>query len=232
MKKTLLCLLCASFIPSIVMAEDSRLLFSETFTNTAPGTANQNVAAIGWQAYGGPEALDLSNATRGELNSVMIAAVPGNPSDSKGCLALIMSNSRPSWPVYAVVKTGIEIREPSAISWRLHGAPGSTVRVRLLVQIGERWYASDISDTNKEYYEPALQGTAADFADAETKAVTKTLIFSRDALDWRSLALEPGKVLKLGDTIAEDLPASGLITGIGFYVIGGNTGRVDTLEIR
>ncbi|EIP97755.1 hypothetical protein OpiT1DRAFT_02202 [Opitutaceae bacterium TAV1] len=217
-------------------AAEPTLLFTETFTNTALGTANQNLAALGWHAYGGPEAAGLSNVKGADLNTALIAAAPGNPSDTKGFLALILSNRRPSWPAYAVVKTDLNLTLPKdapvAITWRMNGAPGSTVRVRLLVQIAGLWYASDTSDTNKEYYEPTHQGTGADFAAADEKAVLKTHTFTRDALDWRTLTLDPNKTLQLGDTTPSDLSANAPITGIGFHITGGSTGRIDTLEIR
>lgn len=207
-----------------------RLLLEEVFPNASGGRANHNLDSIGWSAYGGPEAVDLGGVTGRDLNSVMLAAAPGNPATGDGFLAFILGRDRPSFPAYAVVKTGLSLADPGEIDWRMQGASGGTFRVRLLVQVAGRWYASDVSDTKREYFEPATHGSSADFASGDEAAVTKRLVFVRAGLDWRVFKLEPGRLMELGDSAPADLPDSP-VTGIGFHVLGGNTGRIDTLRV-
>jgi len=208
-----------------------KLLLEETFPNDSNGRANLCVGDLGWRAYGGAHGEELSFATGPALQSVLVSAGKGSPSQENGFLAFLLARDRPSFPEYAVVRTGIEIADPGVFEWRMNCAVNGTFRVRVLVQVEGRWYASDVSDTNREYFEPATQGSSADFASAYPETLTKQLVFNRDALDWRVFVLEPGGEMKLGDTSPRDLPEAP-ITGIGFHVMGGNTGRIDTLRVH
>jgi len=201
-------------------------LFLEEFSNQVSGL-NQNLSTIGWEAYGNASADDLTLAKGPEVTSgIFVASGAGNPASPIGFLACGLMNDL-AFNEYAAVKTGLQLDNPSKFSWRMHGTPGSQIDVRLLVKIGDNWYAS-----SKEFIPEALGGPGA-FPAVASADCEVMLPFSRKAEDWRHFQLEPGSALALGDALKVDLPNSAVI-GVGLYVATpGQTPsmlRLDTLE--
>jgi len=128
---------------------------------------------------------------------------------------------------YAAIKTDIQLDNPSKFSWRMHSTPGSQIDVRLLVQVGEKWYAS-----SKEF-KPESIGGPGEFPAVAVADCEVVLGFSRKAEDWNDFQLDPGSALALGEPSKVDLPNLP-VTGVGLYVA--TTGqtpsmlRLDTFE--
>jgi len=201
-------------------------LFVEEFANQVSGR-NQNLSTIGWEAYGNASADNLTSAKGTEVTGgIFVASGAGNPASPTGFLACGLMNDL-AFNEYAAIKTGLQLDNPSKFSWRMHSTPGSQVDVRLLVQIGDKWYAS-----SKEFNPQALGGPG-EFPAADAKDCEVVLAFSRKAEDWKHFQLEPGSSLALGEALNADLPNSP-VTGVGLYVAtSGQTPsmlRLDTLE--
>ncbi len=208
---------------------NASVIYSETFDSSS----NKNLSALGWKAYGGSTATDISSVAAS--NTLFVSGATGNPGTSTGYLAAIMGSNSTSNPneysSYVAIETGLTLNLSGAtISWTMNGNTGATVRVRLLVQINGTWYASNVSDTSYGYYTPSQYGTGTNFANAVTSDITKTFTFTTDASAWSSFTLDPDNSLSLGSALTESLDSS-VVTGIGFYIMGGGTGRLDTLEI-
>lgn len=201
-------------------------LFVEEFFNQSSGK-NQNLGSIGWEGYGNASAVNLTSAKGPEVTGgIFVASGAGNPASPTGFLACGLMNDL-SFNEYAAIKTGVQLENPSKFSWRMHGTPGSQIDVRLLVQIGDKWYAS-----SKEFNPQALGGPG-EFPAVAAKDCEVVLAFSRKAGDWKHFQLEPGSSLALGEALKADLPDSP-VTGVGLYVAttGQTPGmlRLDTLE--
>ena len=185
-------------------------LFVEEFTNLVPGV-NQNLASIGWEAYGNASAVDLTSAKGPQLTGgIFVSSAAGNPSSPVGFLACGLMNDL-AFNEYAAIKTDLKLSNPSKISWRMHSTPGSQVQVRLLVKIGEKWYAS-----SKEF-STAVQGGPGDFPTVSAGECETVFAFTRNAADWNTFRLDPGNSLAVGEPLKASLPASP-VTGVGFYV--------------
>lgn len=205
------------------------VIYSETFDSSS----NTNLSAMGWKAYGGATAVDISSVAAS--NTLFVSGAAGNPGPATGYLAAIIGNNSTSNPneytSYATIETGLNLDlTGSTISWTMNASTGATVRVRLLVQVNGSWYASNVSDTSYGYYTPSQYGTGTDFTNAVTSDITKTFTFTTNSSAWSSFTLNSGNSLSLGSALSQPLESS-VITGIGFYIMGGGTGRLDTLEI-
>jgi len=198
-------------------------LFEEQFQN--PSSVNQNVASHGWSGYGGGSAIDLSNSFDAELNgTLLISCAIGNPASSQGFLAAVLNE----YKEYAVVKSKLNLKNPGIFSWRMNASSGSSLSVRLLIEVEGKWYAS------RETFTPIAFGTSVDFSRAEPKEVETIFNFNRNAANWAYFRLQPGASLAVGDAVMENLPSSA-VTGIGFYVYRStnNSGilRIDTMQV-
>ncbi len=216
-----ICLGLLLLFSSSLLAET---LFEESFNNTATQAANHNLKSIGWCGYGGAQAKDLTEVSGAELNSLLIAWGRGNPADSRGFLGCIMSRKEPNFENYTAIKTGLALKAPHTISWRMHAGKGQTLHVRVLIQVEGKWYAS------AEVFQATSFGLAEDFAIADTAVVEKKLTYTTDVFDWLEFALTPGQSIAVGGAPSKALPKSPM-TGVGFYLYGGGTGRIDSLRI-
>lgn len=199
----------------------------EEFTNQVSGR-NQNLGSIGWEAYGNASAAPLTSAKGPEVTGgIFVASGAGNPAGPTGFLACGLMNDL-AFNEYAAIKTDLQLPNPSRFSWRMHSTPGSQIDVRLLVQIGEKWYAS-----SKEF-NPQAFGGPGEFPAVAVKECEVLLAFSRKATDWNQFLLEPGSSMALGEALKADLPNLP-VTGVGLYVAtSGQTPsmlRLDTFEV-
>jgi hypothetical protein len=216
--------ICLGTLLLISSALPAETLFEESFKNTAAQAANRNLASIGWHGYGGSQGKDLTEASGAELNSLLIAWGRGNPADSRGFLGVIMSRKAPNFEDYTAIKTGLILKDPCTISWRMHAGKGQTLRSRILVQVEGKWYAS------AEVFQATAFGLAEDFVSAEVAAVEKKLTYTTDELDWLEFVLTSEQAIAVGGAPAKPLPKTP-VTGVGFYLYGGGTGRIDSLRI-
>lgn len=201
-------------------------MFVEEFINQVSG-ANQNLSSIGWEAYGNATAVELTSAKGLEITGgIFVASGAGNPASPTGFLACGLMNDL-AFNEYVAIKTDLKLDNPSKFSWRMHSTPGSQIDVRLLVQIGDKWYAS-----SKEFNPQALGGPG-EFPAVADKDCEVVIAFSRKAEDWKHFQLEPGSSLALGEALNADLPNLP-VTGVGLYVAtSGQTPsmlRLDTFE--
>ena len=202
-------------------------LFVEEFTNQVPG-ANQNLASIGWEAYGNASAVDLTSAKGPQLTGgIFVSSAAGNPSSPVGFLACGLMNDL-AFNEYAAIKTDLQLNNPSKVSGRMHSTPGSQIQVRLLVKVGEKWYASNTE------FSPAVQGGPGEFPAISAGDCETVFAFTRNAADWNNFTLEPGNSMAVGEPLKASLPASP-VTGVGFYVATPDQKasmlRLDTLQV-
>jgi hypothetical protein len=208
----------------------SMSMFEEKFENVNAPSANQNLSAIGWRGYGGAGAVDISSVVGSGMQSLLVSAGPGNPVDGSEYMGVIMGAQLPSYTSYAAVKTGLSLASPAVFEWRMSKSVGATFRVRVLVQIDGNWYASNLCDSATEYFESSFVGNSGEFSAASEQEVIKFFAFNRIAEHWREFTLISGSQMSLGNVRTEDLPL-GPVTGVGFYVVGGGTGRIDTFRL-
>lgn len=211
------------------------VVYSEDFTRT--GVSNLPVSNLGWKAFSGASATDISGNGATGTDYVAITPAAGNPNTTNGALYSVAGTV--SGQIFSAVETfssGISLSDPSTISWTMGNASTSST-VRLLIQIGGSnsvnsgtWYASDEVFSSSTAY-----GSFSNFSSASTPSVTYNLAFSTEANAWRELTLSPGISMSLsGSTLSQDLSSS-TITGIGFYITAtSNTNsavRLDTLAV-
>ncbi|EIP97752.1 hypothetical protein OpiT1DRAFT_02199 [Opitutaceae bacterium TAV1] len=216
-------------------AASSALVYEELFTSSA----NANLfTSIGWTGYGfstggSPASADISNVTAS--NTLFVGGGTSNPStDANGYLAAILGNTDASNPnrygSYITYETGLALNLTDATAtWRMNGGAGNTVRVRLLVQTGGEWYASAISDTAQKYFVPTAYGTGADFTSGGD-TLAKSLALTTASTAWEKLTFDTTTHSVTFTTLTQNLALTN-ITGIGFHILGGGTGRIDTLQV-
>jgi hypothetical protein len=215
-------------------ATASTVLYEELFTVSSA----QSMSGINWSAYGdligGTSSVDISDVP--PSNTLYVGPAAGNPASPIGYLASIMGNPDTGsnvnrYPTYATYESGLSLDlDGTTVTWRMNASSGSTFRVRLLIMVDGAWYVSNTSDAATEYYTPTTYGTGADFAAASVEEVEKTFVFTTDASSWRTFTLEEGGSISVGSILESDLSSTN-ITAIGFYILGGGTGRLDTLQV-
>ncbi|WPJ97261.1 hypothetical protein SH580_06010 [Coraliomargarita algicola] len=202
------------------------VIYSETFDNNTAG--NLGSSSIGWSAYVGAFATDISGTIPNGGDRMGVADIPGNPS-SDGDSYFFASNTGNTQDIsWTGIETGLSLSNVSSISWRMGNATTATT-VKILVQIGGSWYASSSDFSNSSTY---TGGTFSSAGAADD--VLQEFTFSTDAEDWLELTLNPGVTMSLGSAPVSDLSSS-TITGLGFYVDTNNTfttARLDTLQVN
>jgi len=204
-------LLCLMLLTAGAVSGQTPVIFEENFT--VP-TLNQNKAVnyVGWSAYSGPTATDVSGTV---ANPAYVAGALGNPNTTPGYLALI-----PTAGSVAAVRTGLTLNHVATVSWNMNSSSASGVR--LLIQIGGNWYASS------NVYVPSFSGT---FSTGTPAQVGISTTFTTTASAWRSFTLAPGGAMTLGAALTSDLPSNATITGIGFYDATATVTRLETLQV-
>jgi len=174
---------------------------------------NKAVNSVGWSAYSGATATDVSSPV---ANPAFLGGALGNPNATPGYLALI-----PTAGTVASVQTGLALTQVGSISWNMNGS-STGGSIRLLIQTGGNWYASSAVFT------PTYTGT---FASGTPAQVAFSTTFTTTASAWRSFTLTPGSAMTLGPVLSSDLPSNPTITGIGFYDAAPIVTRLDTLQV-
>ncbi len=190
----------------------SQVIYSENFHNTAP-SGNMYLANFGWSGY------INSLATTVNAGNAYIPNLAGNPPPDHGYLSLSGISA-----TYGLIETFSSIDAAgSEITWSMGNSATSTT-LRLLVQSGSEWYASNELFSNTGTY------TQATFSAATSDDVRRSLTFSTAAENWRSFTLTPGSEMTLGSIASSAISSE--ITGIGFYVTTtSGTTRLDSLVV-
>jgi len=202
-------------------------IYEELFSNPM-SDANETLGALGWEAYANASATRISESKGNELRSgAFVASAPGNPSNPPGFLACGLMNEL-GINEYAILSPEVSLAEPSKIQWRMHGTPGSGVKVQVLVRVDDRWFVS------KEVFRPVATGGPGEFQTADADTCLSSLDFKRNSADWSEFALDPKQSMEVGASLTADLP-SGPLTGLGFYVTTENQTpsmlRLDTVQV-
>ncbi|PAW78539.1 MAG: hypothetical protein B9S32_06345 [Verrucomicrobia bacterium Tous-C9LFEB] len=209
-------------------------LYSETFDNTSG--ANKTSGQIGWSAFVGSSALNLTNVA-GVTNTdyVAVASAAGNPGTPNGFI--FANNGATANQTFALVDTTLSspvtLANGDSITWTM-GNNSATATAQILIQIGGdgsvgsgSWYVSTATRTSSSL-------NTASFQSASESAVTATLTFSTSMSSWKEFTLSGGNSMAVGNTLLADL-SSTTITGIGFYLVDtagvGSSMRLDTLQI-
>jgi len=206
-------------------------LYSETFDNT--GTGNKTAGQVGWSAFVGGSATDLTNvAGVGGTDYVAIANAAGNPSAPNGFL--FANNGATANQKFALVDTQlgsvVSMKNGDSITWAM-GNNTTTATAQILIQIGGdgtvgsgAWYVSTTTKSSAVY-------NTGNF----NTAPTTTLTFSTAKTEWSEFSLVSGSGMAIGNALTSDLSSTTTITGIGFYLVdiagASNSMRLDTLQV-
>lgn len=198
-------------------------LYEEDFLNSTG--ANKATGYVGWSSYiGSAASVRTNDPGSGSVDSIALTYLAGNPSTSNGFLYAV--NYQTANQIFAATETFSSIA-PTTISWK-QGNSSTSVGVRLMIQSGGNWYATDQVFTNSSTY------TASTFSSSSAADVSKSFEFTTLASAWRSVTLVSGSTLSLGSVLSSDLTST-QITGVGFYVqmpsATSSIVRVDTVTI-
>ncbi|WP_438479235.1 PEP-CTERM sorting domain-containing protein [Oleiharenicola lentus] len=209
--------------------------FANTHSNNDPvaGRKSANVNAdlasgsiTGLYAYRGATAIDHTFIDADGLdNRIGLSNANGaGTTTDKGFLFAVSVASTPSerW----LTLTNFEAFTPTTITWQAANSATSVV-VRLAVQSGGSWYATEANFGTAALTLANFQGSLAE---------NKSFNFAGNlaAANWRTISFTAGSSLVVGgsgsvsNALAED------ITGIGFYIeqSAASTARVDNLTIN
>lgn len=209
-------------------------LYSETFDNTTG--SNKTAGQVGWSAFVGSTAIDLTNVA-GVTNTdyVADASAAGNPNTPNGFI--FANNGATLNQKFALVDTLlgsiVNLTNGDSITWTM-GNNSTTATAQILIQIGGdgtvgsgTWYVSSTTFRDLTGHDSTA------FKNATESSVTSTLTFSSSMTAWKEFTLNSGSSMAVGNTLTADL-SSTTITGIGFYLVDGNTGssmRLDNLQV-
>lgn len=219
----------------------SQVLYSQTFDYSSAGSGSTSL--VGWNAYAGSSAIDLSTAktttvaidansnATGGFSAKLFPSL-GSPQATQGYLALEAEGNPSGGSIGingAAVKTGLNLSNVGTITWQSsrNGTYATPPPTRLLVQVGSVWYASEATYTSATTY------TGSDLNQRMASADSFSLS-AATATTWRVLTLTPGSQLSLASTTTTLDLASSVVTGVGFYVEIGtrsNSVNYDTLVV-
>lgn len=112
-------------------------LYQQSFDNLTSGNISESSA--GWYSYQGSTATNITS----ETSLSFLSNLAGNPGSAYGYLALNTSSANN----YALVQTGLSFNaSKSVIKWNM-GNSNSSTTVRLLLKVGDNWYASSTTFT-------------------------------------------------------------------------------------
>lgn len=206
-------------------------IYTETFDNTTTG--NYKAGQVGWSAFVGSSATDLTNvAGVGGTDYVAVANAAGNPSAPNGFL--FANNGATANQKFALVDTQlgsvVSLTNGDSITWAM-GNNTTTATAQILIQIGGdgtvgsgSWYVSTTTKSSAVY-------NTGNF----NTAPTTTLTFSTAMTEWKEFSLVSGASMAIGNALTSDLSSTTTITGIGFYLEdiapAANSMRLDTLQV-
>lgn len=201
--------------------------YTQLFTNINPA-GNQSASTVNWNFYIGATATDYSSGNvnvGGDIGGISLGG--SNPSSDPAGV-LFASNQNTANQIFAATTTFSTAFNADTFTWR-EGNASTTASVRLMIQQGGNWYASDAAFANTTAY------TGGTFSSAGLTADTgKTFVFSTAASSWHLVTLTPGATLSIGaSTLGADLVSS-TITGVGFYMQSTTQAaniRIDSLNI-
>ncbi len=210
-------------LASSALTSSAAVLYQQDFLNNTG--VNKGTGYDNWNSYiGSGASVRTSDPGSGSVDSIALTYLAGNPSTSNGFLYAV--NYQTANQIFAATATFSSIA-PTTISWK-QGNSATTVGVRLMIQSGGNWYATDQLFTNSSTY------TASTFSSSTSADVSKSFEFTTLASAWRSVTLVSGSTLSLGSVLSTDLTSS-QITGVGFYVqmpsATGSIVRLDTVTV-
>ncbi|HEU4913843.1 MAG TPA: LamG-like jellyroll fold domain-containing protein [Candidatus Saccharimonadales bacterium] len=171
-------------------------------------------ATIGWKSALGATASDTSSTTATNFG---VANISGNH-------FLYKTNTSPTSQCigYFSSISGLTANQISEIKFRLNNSKQAD-KVRLLVQIGDAWYA-----THDTFSVTGDGRSAADWSNAELKSFPFTLEGSK----WRDVNFSLGTSLGIDSSIRANNIPDGELKSIGFHMESvTETVRIDNLSI-
>lgn len=175
-----------------------------TFDWYTPTAGAQIATDFSWKSARAATAVDTgSNAALNNFSINQVASPDGFLYRSGvGDATNITTEGVGYYPTFS----GLLASEIETISFRLNNSLAADT-LRLAVQIGSIWYASETT-----YAVTGDGRVAGDWSSAETK----TFDMSLGASVWRALTFTPGTALALGSTIATPI-SDGTVNAVGFY---------------
>lgn len=192
--------------------------------NNPSYSSNTELSAIGWNAYRGTSATDISKTTA--TPGLFISSATGTiGTQTPGFIAILNQSGQAE--VFTLFQTGLRLNNPTTITWNLHSTDATPATIRLLVQVAgsSQWFASDIEFTPTRVF--------SSFNQTAITSVQQSFSFTTEASAWREFELNPETSVSLGAARTASLP-SNTITSIGYYVStpsSGSVTRIDDLNI-
>jgi hypothetical protein len=181
------------------------------FEVTAPGPRRLN--EVGWTASAGPDNADVS-AELGEDYRVSLPS--GSP---KAFLRKASPNIGAAW----VPLSGLSGVQVKRVQFKLLSAKPSSAPQRVLIRVGDKWWASD-----------AVYGTSRAHSNDKgwPRADIAIHAMSWDSGQWRSVTIEPG-VLNMAENANNEPITPDNLSAIGFMSEGGDGSvvRITDLEL-
>lgn len=168
---------------------------------------------IGWTASAGASNVDVSAGVGDEYRVSRPSASP----------TAFLRKASPDIGVAWVPLSGLLSTTVKRVRFKLLSATPSSAPQRLLVQVGNRWWASSVAyGTNKPHPDDS------NWAQAETAEIE----LSWSERHWKAVTLEPG-VLNMDDNVNEAPIPEDAFTAIGFISEGGDgtIARITDLEL-
>lgn len=222
MKKPILSLL--ALLTTLAVSHGS-VVYRETFGNSkGADTFLSNINSV-WKVYNGASGLAVDETAA--LTSIHVSKGSGTPTDLPNIgtknATLSMTNgyaiSNAFVTLFETTEMTLDATVPTTFSWYQRNT-NSTALDRVVVQIGNAWYATSQTFTNT-----AAAASAGTFT-------LESFTFTTAASSWRDLNFVAGTSMSLGAVRTADLP-TGDITGFGLLTAdtAGQYQRFDTFTV-
>jgi hypothetical protein len=184
-------------------------MYSFELTSEGPHPLNE----IGWTATAGPDNADVSAGVGDDYR----ASLPG------GSPKAFLRKASPAIGATWVPLTGLSDMQVKRVRFKLLSERPSSAPQRVLVRVGDKWWASDaVYRANKGHSDDKVW----------TRAEIATHTMSWEPGTWRSVTIEPGILSMAENANDEPIPPENL-SAIGFMSEGGDGSvvRITDLEL-
>jgi hypothetical protein len=182
-----------------------------SFEMSAPGT--HPLKAIGWTAKEGPDCIDVSDSIIESYHVVRPERAP------KAFLQRTSTLIGATW----VPLTGLSSTQVEEVRFKLASAKPSAAAQRLLVRVGDKWWASEASYTTK-----SIQPEVPDWSGAD---IAKHAM-SWDKGQWRQVTIDDGQALGIAAGSNQESITAGPLQAIGFISEGGDGSAVRVTDLE
>lgn len=158
---------------------------------------------IGWTAKAGPNCIDVSTDYDADYR------VSRPDGATKAFLRKTSTNIGATW----VPLTGLNNTQVKRVRFSLASRNPAAGAQRILVQVGDKWWASDSDYTSK-----TAQQQVPDWAVADTA----THVLSWEKGQWRPVTIQDGQELSIADGTNSDPIPQAPLKAIGFLSAGGD----------